>query len=298
MPDTPDQSDVPEQDTLEQEQSAKEQHMQVDDISIDPEFQYLLPPLSKVCHAALEADILENGCRDALVLWEGHDVLVDGHNRFEILKKHNLPFRVTYMKFASREDVIIWIITTQIARRNLSSLQLTYFWGRHYRADRHIHGSNQYITAGERSCHNDNSSGRTADRLAKEHGISPTTILRAAQVSVGVDAIGEISSPAKRMILEEEVSITRNKLRELSTADADYVAEVARAIEEGTFEHGTANNVAPEKNLTDPDPFTTRVLAITSNFEDRLKNLTGDREERRSTIRSLINELEEMYQQA
>lgn len=64
--------------------------MQAHDIIIDPEFKYLLPPLDPESLAALEADILEHGCRDAIVLW--NNILIDGHNRFEILTKHDLSF--------------------------------------------------------------------------------------------------------------------------------------------------------------------------------------------------------------
>jgi len=40
-------------------------------IIIDREFRYLLPMLDEKAFADLEADILDNGVRDSLVLWEG-----------------------------------------------------------------------------------------------------------------------------------------------------------------------------------------------------------------------------------
>jgi len=74
------------------------QDITLEDIVIDEEFKYLLPPLDSESAATLEADILEHGLRDALVLWkdsnqEGDNqkrsnILIDGHNRYEILKKH------------------------------------------------------------------------------------------------------------------------------------------------------------------------------------------------------------------
>ena len=39
----------------------------------------------------MERSMLAEGCRDALVLWG--EVLVDGHNRYEICSRHGLPFR-------------------------------------------------------------------------------------------------------------------------------------------------------------------------------------------------------------
>ena len=58
---------------------------------IAPEFESLIPPLQAEERAQLEANILAEGCRDPLVLWD--DVLLDGHNRYAICRKHGIPFR-------------------------------------------------------------------------------------------------------------------------------------------------------------------------------------------------------------
>ena len=50
------------------------------EIIIDNEFKFLLPVLDEKAFADLEADILENGIRDSLVLWEG--ILIDGFDSF------------------------------------------------------------------------------------------------------------------------------------------------------------------------------------------------------------------------
>ena len=70
---------------------------------IDPEFKALIPPLSPDERTGLEKSILEEGCRDALVVWKGHNILVDGHTRYEICTAHGKPFETVEMEFASRE---------------------------------------------------------------------------------------------------------------------------------------------------------------------------------------------------
>lgn len=45
--------------------------------------------------------------------------VVDIHNRYEIAQAHGLEFATTEMQFATRDDVIIWIIKNQLGRRNL-----------------------------------------------------------------------------------------------------------------------------------------------------------------------------------
>jgi len=104
------------------------------EIIIDEEFKALLPTLDQTTFKLLEENIIENGCRDPLVLWDG--VLIDGHNRYEICTQHFIPFATVDKEFASREDALIWIISTQVSRRNLSPMQLSYYRGLHYRAEK------------------------------------------------------------------------------------------------------------------------------------------------------------------
>ncbi len=88
-------------------------------IIIDPGFKSLIPPLSKEEYTQLEANVIAEGCRDALVTWG--ETLIDGHNRLEICQKHGIPFNTAEMEFESREDAKEWIIDNQFGRRNLSA---------------------------------------------------------------------------------------------------------------------------------------------------------------------------------
>ena len=87
-------------------------------VSIDAEFRALIPPLRPEELAQLEANILADGVRDPLVTWRG--VLVDGHNRYAIATTHGLAFQVVERAFATRDDVVLWIVNNQFGRRNLS----------------------------------------------------------------------------------------------------------------------------------------------------------------------------------
>ena len=86
-------------------------------IHIDNEFKNLIPPLTDEEYKGLEESVLKEGCRDSLVTWNG--TLIDGHNRYEICTKHNIPFKTVEHNFDSRQAVIEWIILNQFGRRNL-----------------------------------------------------------------------------------------------------------------------------------------------------------------------------------
>ena len=90
-------------------------------IVIDREFRDLIPPLMPEEYEGLERSIVADGCRDALVLWG--DILVDGHNRYEICESHGIPYQTTQKAFESRDDAKLWMMRNQLARRNLNTIQ-------------------------------------------------------------------------------------------------------------------------------------------------------------------------------
>lgn len=92
---------------------------------IDEGFKKLIPPLSPEEFSMLEKECAEYGIRDALVVasFPGSNglVLIDGHNRYGISKKHNISFKTIRVDFQSREDAEAYIIRNQLGRRNISN---------------------------------------------------------------------------------------------------------------------------------------------------------------------------------
>jgi DNA-binding XRE family transcriptional regulator len=91
-------------------------------ITINEDLQAYIDPLTTDEHAALERSLLAEGCRDALVLWG--NLLIDGHNRYGICKKHDIPFNtVQNESFKSIDDVHLWMIDNHLGRRSVSDFQ-------------------------------------------------------------------------------------------------------------------------------------------------------------------------------
>ncbi|MBC3869113.1 ParB N-terminal domain-containing protein [Undibacterium oligocarboniphilum] len=91
-------------------------------IILHDELRAYIDPLTEHEYAALERSLLTEGCRDALILWG--DVLIDGHNRYAICQKHQLPFKtVQNGQFQNIEDVQLWMIENHLARRSVSDFQ-------------------------------------------------------------------------------------------------------------------------------------------------------------------------------
>ncbi len=86
---------------------------------INEELKNLLPPLSDEEFAGLEADILKHGCLSPLIVW--NDILVDGHHRYGICLKHEIPFAVNTIVFDDLDSAKLWAWKHQEHRRNLTA---------------------------------------------------------------------------------------------------------------------------------------------------------------------------------
>lgn len=161
-------------------------------IVIDQEFKALIPPLAAEEFNQLEANILADGCRDPLVTWGG--VLVDGHNRYEICTKHSLTFGSIEMQFSNRDEAMDWMDANQLGRRNLKPDQFTLLLGRRYnRAKKQ--GARTDLT----SCQIVTKLP-TAEKLAKEHGVSQRTVVRAGQFADAVDKVDRAVPGFSKMV--------------------------------------------------------------------------------------------------
>ena len=281
------------------------------EIIFDSEFKGLLPSLDAKTFGLLEENILENGCRDPLVLWD--DILIDGHNRYEICMKYDIPFTTVSREFASRDEVVIWIIKTQISRRNLSPTRLSYYRGVHYRTEKKIRGSNnQYVLESEKP-QNGVFQNVTTARLAEEYNVSKNTIGRDARASEAVDAIGEISPEDKRMILDNEVKIDKKVLESLTSGPVEAIGELADCIENRTYVKPKADSAAEASDESGsagvsagpsgggPRLIDTARLKMSDDikfYNDlRKRVVSSDVVELKKSLRSYIDSLEDLFNQ-
>ena len=184
-------------------------------IRIDREFQNLIPALSAEEREQLEANIVEHGgARDPLVLWgrdESSDILLDGHNRYEICERLGLPYEVERLEFSSRDDAADWIDRNQLGRRNLSKQDYKLLLGRRYnrakKADNSRPGNDN--AAKERGGQNDHRE-KTAEKLAKEHGVGEATVRRA----------GKFQEAAAKLGIEKDIAAGKVKATEAAVVKA------------------------------------------------------------------------------
>lgn len=107
--------------------------MNIDDLVVDKEFDELLPVLTPDELNQLEQSILTYGLMDPIKAWEepesGRYIIIDGHNRYRIMKKNNLPCEYWNIRvipesdLPTRDDVKRWMLNQQLGRRNLTDAE-------------------------------------------------------------------------------------------------------------------------------------------------------------------------------
>lgn len=171
------------------------------------EIRDFIVPLNESDFLELEESILQDGCRDSIVVWErnaGELIIVDGHHRHRICKKHNLAFNYTILKFCDIDHVKLWMIQNQIGRRNLTPDQLSYYRGLKYLALKKCRGGfeNTRPKSGD--------DVPTSVRLSREFHLSPSTIKRDSRFALGLNLIGEEDPGLKMKILAGEVNVKKS----------------------------------------------------------------------------------------
>lgn len=92
--------------------------------TIDPELQKIMPELSEEEYKELEESLLTDGYKGApIIVWKQKGIIVDGHNRYSICQKHDIPFEIKELEFDGQDDVVMWMLRAQLGRRNLEPLQ-------------------------------------------------------------------------------------------------------------------------------------------------------------------------------
>ena len=210
--------------------------MNLNALKIDPEFQGKIPPLTFEELNQLEANILRDGrIINPIIVWQG--LIVDGHNRYTIAKKHpEIPFTVHEKEFASRYEAIIWICKNQLGRRNLTPEQKKYLVGKQYEAEKALipneKGTNQYTSlVGGQNDHQPKNE-KTRAKIARETNTTDSFVRRAEHFAKGVDAAEEAVPGTRQKVLSGEVKPTAAEIASVARAPPEerpaLVAEICK----------------------------------------------------------------------
>tara|TARA_Y100001972_G_scaffold129031_1_gene193565 strand:- start:4370 stop:5224 length:855 start_codon:yes stop_codon:yes gene_type:complete len=256
------------------------------ELQISEELKQFITPLSNEEKAMLKLSLLNEGCRDPLIVWDKSDkekILIDGHNRYRICSENEIPFNIKELQFKNKEEVKDWMIDNQLGRRNLNPDQMSYFRGLKYERLKQSKGGYQRVLSkGQNGL-------LTAEVLAKEFNVSDKTIKRDAQFSRGIDLIGIANPDLKLGILSGTFKVNKNDLQFIGTLDYfpkkkfKNIADLENEISRKKKQQGqTTDNLEAEERIR-------KNLEALDKKEELFKTQEEKLERKKAQIISAIN---------
>lgn len=226
-------------------------------LKVDEQFKQLIPPLTDNEQKQLEENLVNDGCRDPLCVWE--DIIIDGHNRYEICTRLGFPFSLQKMYFNNREEVIAWICANQLGRRNISEETRRYLIGKRYEIEKNFgiknpSGRNQYSENEAKTVISNfkasESKGLTAERIGNEYNIARATVRKYAHYAKTIDNLAKKDPELIPKVLTGRVKISYDKIAELSKKDSKTVSNVnSKLIDNNSnfISYSDSRKIIPQK---------------------------------------------------
>lgn len=236
--------------------------MSLEELKIDEEFAALIPPLRPEEFVGLEQSIINDGCREAIIVW--NDIIIDGHNRYKICKTHNLEFHTAHKDFADRNAVMVWMLQNQLGRRNLNDFQRVELVRKCEDAVKAQ--ALQRMLAGKADLkvilpEGQESGIQSRDELGKLAGVSGSTYEHATKV------LDEAPEPVVEAARNKEISI--NAAYEVTKMPEAQQTEIAERINQGEAPKKVVSEVkARKKHSTNTEDTTIQPTAKTLQHED------------------------------
>jgi ParB family chromosome partitioning protein len=206
-----------------------------------------------------------------LVLWKGEGVVVDGHTRLQAALEAGIPeIPVEEKEFAALEDAKLYTYRRQAERRNLTPAEI--------------------LTAAAALQHKDSrdGTGRAAEILAQNLGVSPSTVKHAQ--TVAHEASPEIIDEVKKnqMTIDKAYRLTKGKPDKPAKAEPEKDKKEEAAFDYEGFQvsdeitQSTERQAEPGNNLLER-------LELWVHRENL--NIPAGNDSRLEAARSMLNSL-------
>jgi len=184
-------------------------------LTIDSQFASMCVSLAADEWLQLEQLILRHqGAYNPLIVWKwnGHYILLDGHNRLLLCLLHGLRFSILVVEHADRPAAEREVSQTQLGRRNASKAAASYLRGKRYQQEKGPRGGSHKTP----NCNDCRLPAETAGRLALEYGVSEKTIYNDAKLAAAVDRIAANCGDEARNAMLDRDGLTIHQIRDLA----------------------------------------------------------------------------------
>ena len=209
-----------------------------------PELAELLAPLTEEQLAALENDLLTNGCYSPIIVNE-ELAIVDGHNRQRLCEQHGIPYRMVVFAFEDMLEAKQWALDTQKGRRNLDkwelgkiALKLKPDVEARAQANMSAGGGDQKsedAKSGLTMLSNPISPVNTRKELANSVGLGEVTMGKVMQIDENAPEVVKEALDNKELSINQGYNITK-QVQELPEEEREEAATMAVEVEKAKKE--------------------------------------------------------------
>ena len=277
----------------------------------------LLPPLSGEQLAALEADLLQNGCYSPVIVNE-ELVIVDGHNRQSLCEKHGIPYNMAVFAFDDLLEAKQWALDTQKGRRNLDkwelgkiALKLKPDIEARAKANMSAGGGDQkseHARSGSATLPRPISTVDTRKELADTVGLGERTMGKVMQIDEHAPAAVKEALDKKELSIHQGYQITKQvenlpeEQREQAALEAVELAKAKKEIQEKDAEIDREGKIAgvfckayEKAVLLDPTEENVRIWAkCTRMTRDEMEDTVKESRELAEVFRTIADLMERL----
>ena len=192
----------------------------------DRVFQSLSVPLQPEQEAELEKSLLQEGCMEPVIAWNG--VIIDGYKRYRICTAEGINFDFREMQFSSEEKAVSWVCRKRIPEYPKHSVPYRYLVGRLYNAQKEIYREVRKQPENIRTIQLNPEWDRVSYYIAEEFNLHHATIENHGTYAMWMEQIADKAWPLFEAILSGTIAATRKEIRSYAEMDVKQLTDLYR----------------------------------------------------------------------
>ena len=208
------------------------------DLKKDADIQRLKQPLSKDALSELRHQLLNFGCDEPILVWNG--IIIDGSNRYDICKSNHITFHTEPAPVSSKDEAIVYVCKQQLLRDDLINEMRKYLIGRLYRAEVSAKTTKTFDSNRIRRQYALGKTSRKQDivlEVSSYLGLSGGTVLKYGTFSKCVDNIRRNDPEIAQGILDGRIKISHANIMRLENCSSWELKLVSNTIDTSQSSH-------------------------------------------------------------
>lgn len=203
------------------------------DLNIDYEFGNLSPDMPQEQYDKLEESLVDTGCKEPILIW--NDYIIDGHHRYNLCHKWEIPFPVKKTHFNSRDDAVVWLCQKHLEKNYLTGINRRYLIGKYFNARKTIISQeHEGVKPNGKPL---DTRHLTAIEIGKQYHISHHTVYKYGVMAGAIDVILIKEPELCHRILSRQIKISYENILAVSKLSKDKLRSLNRYLSDSQQDH-------------------------------------------------------------